>query len=129
MSRRTYDRAKSVVRATQDEDPEIRAIAEEAVKEMDKTGDVRPADDKIRAARKPSARPPAPPKYGGNRRKHLQVLEALAASLSGLAIAADEIKELDSSVTNEEASHLRADLLKSIKSLNQINNLLKERTK
>jgi hypothetical protein len=87
-----------------------------------------PPDLRRHSARTPSARPPAPPKYG-KRRKHQQVLEALATSLSGLAIAADDIKALDSSVTNEEASRLRADLLKSIKSLNRINNLLQERTK
>lgn len=73
-------------------------------------------------------RPPAPTKYG-TRRKHLQVLDALAASLSGLAIAANEITQLDSSVTAEEATRLTGDLSTSIRSLQRINNLLKERTK
>lgn len=74
------------------------------------------------------ARPPAPPKYGV-RRKHLQVLEALATSLAGIAIAVDEVTQLDSSVTAEEATRLTGDLSASIRSLNRLNNLLKERTK
>jgi len=71
---------------------------------------------------------PASPKYG-TRRKNLTVLDSLINGLGGLVIAADEIRELDDTVTNEEATRLTGDLAIAIKSLNRINNLLKERTK
>lgn len=71
---------------------------------------------------------PQPPKYGGNRRKHLQQIEALSASLSGALMAFDGVDELDDTVTSEEADVLSAGLSKQIQSLNRINKLLKERT-
>jgi len=80
MSRRTYDRAKSVVGATQDEDPEVRAIAEEAVKEMDATGKVRPAEDKVRAARKTTEKPKVETTYGEQQTAKWDRVTALAAS-------------------------------------------------
>lgn len=74
---------------------------------------------------------PQPPRYGGNRRKHLQVLDALATALAGASIAAADIEAagLDSTVTAEEATRLTGDLSTSIRSLQRINNLLKERTR
>lgn len=73
----------------------------------------KPADDS-RLSR------PQPPKYGGNRKKHAAVIDSIAVSLSGLAMAADDITDLDASVTSEEAARLADDLSKSIRSLNRI---------
>lgn len=78
---------------------------------------------------KPTRRnkPPTPTKYG-NRKKHVAVIDSIATAASGLAIAADEITSLDQSVTDGEAARLADDLSKSIRSLNRIKTLLKERT-
>lgn len=80
---------------------------------------------KVRANPKPksddsSLTRPQPPKFGGNRKKHAQILESVAISLQGLAMVADEITEFDASVTDEEAVRLADDLSKSIRSLNRI---------
>jgi len=76
----------------------------------------------------PRPRPPRPPKYGP-RRKHLQVLEAMTTALAGMTMAADEITELDSSVTREEATRLVRDLSQQVRSLDRIRTLVKERTR
>jgi len=91
-----------------------------------------PPDLKQREARKrkTSLHPDAPPapRSGGNKRKHLQQLDALVASLAGIAAAFDGVVDLDPSVTREEATRLTCDLSREIRSLNRINNLIKERT-
>jgi hypothetical protein len=95
--------------------------------------------DKVRAGAKPSAAMPAaspklakpqPPKLGGNRRKHLGILDAFAHQLSGSCIALDEIQNagLDASVTKEEAARIRGDLSDSLKSVKRIIQLLQEFT-
>jgi hypothetical protein len=88
----------------------------------------------VRKVRNTTAPPPSklampqPPRYGsGNRRKHLQVLQALTATLDGATHAADAITDLDGSVTQEEAAQLARDLSRQIQSLNRIKALLKER--
>lgn len=78
--------------------------------------------------RKPPEKPKAPPRYG-SRTKHVQVVRNIVTALEGLAVAADEITELDHTVTSEEAVHLMDDLFKATRSLNRIKTLLKERTK
>ncbi len=70
---------------------------------------------------------PQPPKYGGNRRRHLQQIEALTTSLSGALLAFDGVDDLDDTVTAEEAGVLSADLSKQIQALTRINKLLNER--
>ena len=130
ISRAQYERAREVVTATSDPDPVVAEVAKEAARQMDATGRVRPAFEKVRAAKAPGQKPPKPPMYGGNRKRHLQVIESIAASLSGLAIVADEITELDRTVTCEEATRLSGDLSKSLAALRRLNNLLsKENTK
>lgn len=135
VSRATYGRIKTVTNAAKsDPNPDVRAAAQEAADAME-TGEmtVSAAAAKVREARKPrnTEQPdsklamPQPPKYGP-RRKHKQVLESMAASLGGLAILADEIKALDSSVDKEEAARLADDLSSGIRSLNRIKQLLKE---
>ncbi len=142
MSRVTYQRAKYVMDTAQDAtvEPAAREAAQKAVADMDAgTETVTGAQRRVNRAfgdrpddslsRKPDKRPPAPPKYGGNRRKHAHQLEALATALSGAASAFEGVAVLDASVTKEEATRLTDDLSKQIRALNRINTLLKERTK
>lgn len=139
MSGSTYGRAKAVVEAAEsDPRPDVREIAKAAVREMDDTGKVTAAFNKVaevtgrtpvgrKPKQKPVERPPAPPKFG-SRRKHIEMLDAVNVGLSGYAEGLDEITELDASVTAEEAARIRGDLSKSIRSLSRINNLIKERS-
>lgn len=81
-----------------------------------------------RGTAEPPARPPAPPKFGGGRRKHLGQIEALIATLDGVVMAFDGVDGLDRSIDAGEAARLTGDLSRQIRSLNRINSLLKERT-
>jgi ParB-like chromosome segregation protein Spo0J len=73
-------------------------------------------------------RPPATSKPGPNRRKHLEMLDAWALSLAGHALILDEIQQLDTTVTPEEAQRLDTETAASIQAINRIRRLLKERT-
>jgi hypothetical protein len=76
----------------------------------------------------PNLTMPQPPKMGGNRRKHLEIIDALLVMLAGAVMALDGVDTLDNSVTTEEATRLTGGLSKQIRSLNRINQLIKERT-
>jgi len=79
--------------------------------------------DVTRAAKNP---PKAPRRKGG---QHLSMLDSITETLRvWREHSLKDITELDSSVTAEEASRLKADLSKSITVLNRINKLLLERT-
>ncbi len=67
---------------------------------------------------------PQPPKYGGNRPKHNQVIGNVIVSAQGLCIVADEIKTLDGSINSEEAASYADDLSRIIRSLKRIQQLL-----
>lgn len=146
VSRDTYRRARYVVEATDHQDDEVREAAQRAVEQMDR-GEVSVKaalaavneaaglpENTVTLTRRQPPKPkplsiPQPPKFGGNRRKHHQMLVALQSSLDGAVLAFQGVTELDSSVTAEEASRRMADLSTSIQQINRIKNLLKERTK
>ena len=67
---------------------------------------------------------PQPPKYGGNRHKHRQVLSNVIVSAQGLCIVADEIQALDGSINSEEAASYADDLSRIIRSLKRVQRLL-----
>ena len=67
---------------------------------------------------------PQPPKHGGNRPKHNQVIGNVIVSAQGLCIVADEIKTLDGSINSEEAASYADDLSRIIRSLKRIQQLL-----
>lgn len=93
-----------------------------------KEADVEAADDT--PARRPVAtieRPPAPPRYGGNRRKHADQIEAVCHALQGLVIAFEDVSELDKSVTQEEAARLMGDLSARLRAFRHLKQLLQER--
>ena len=69
---------------------------------------------------------PQPPRYGGNRPKHAQIIRNAVLSASGLCIAMDEIQTLDQSIDNEEAARLADDLSNILRSLKRIQSLLKK---
>lgn len=131
-------RARSVIKSGNDEliksvesgETSVTAAAEQ-VRGKARQEDQRQSNSKATEPKKGDPKPSEPkvPRPGPNRRKHKQVIEAMVTGLSGTAIAADDITELDQSVTAEEAARLQGDLSKSIKSFNKINTLLKERTK
>lgn len=139
ISQATYTRAKTAITAAEsDPDPEVREVAKQAVEDMDAgTVSVKAASEKVRAARNPEKkkeindnRPPAPPRYGGNRKKHLAIIESVTVALSGMTIVVDEIitSGLDKSVTAEEAERLANDLSLSLRSLNRIKQLLTQQS-
>jgi len=144
MSGAIYDRAKFVLNATTDTDlpVEVREVAQAALAEMDATGKVTPAYTRVMDAKKaagvvlpngraaPTIHPPAPPKYGGNRRKHVAILDAIVNSISGAVIALEGVEELDASVTAEEATRIRGDLSTQTAALHRIRKLIlnRERT-
>lgn len=139
MSKNTYKRAKHVVqtaRGDNDPDPEVQAVAQEVLEQMNAgVATITGAYNKVITTRQttvnkaPDLAIPQPPRMGGGRRKHLQMLQAMTTALAGIAGAAEEINGLDSSVTQEEAAQLVRDLSRQIRSLNQIKALLKERTR
>lgn len=73
-------------------------------------------------------RPPAPPKFGGNRRKHAAQLDALIVQIEGATAAFDDVTGLDQTVTTDEAARLADGLEVQLKTLRKILNLIKERT-
>lgn len=83
------------------------------------------ADGKSYPAPARDAPPPAPRNRGG-RRRHQQVLEAMTTRLSAFAAMADEIIELDGSMTRDEAAKFARDLDQQIPALDRMKNLLKK---
>ena len=70
---------------------------------------------------------PQPPKYGGNRLKHLALLNNAVNAGNGLAFGLNELQELDTSVTAEEARRLSSDLTTIVRSIKRIQNLLNKK--
>jgi len=125
MSGTTYQRARAVVVAAQDDDAPnaVREVAQEALSTMDAGGAVTTAYDKVRRAQKAAGNPPAPePKHrpdtpenrGRHQRLHHRnaekILPRLLSTINGIASAVegvdfsgcrlrvDEIAELDAGV-------------------------------
>jgi hypothetical protein len=86
---------------------------------------VRGADGKNYVAPVRDVLPPAPRKRGGGR-THRQVLEAMTASLSGIATVLDDTTNLDGSMTRDEAAKFARDLDQQIRALRRMKNLLKK---
>lgn len=134
MSPTKYFRAKSVVQAARGEKgPEVQPVAQAALADLN-AGKLRVngAYDRLRPTRQPEAAGPTlvipqPPKMGGNRRKHLQVLEAMSNSWDAHHIICGEIEEFDSSVTPADARSLSRAVAIAIKDLNRFSRMLKDR--
>lgn len=147
VSESTYKRAKTVVKATEDADPVVAEIARDQLAKLD-AGEVSytAADQAVRDVRnrkkepidftdpgvdaeasEPEVIPGLPTKVKGPRPNHLKMLTRIVVDLSGTVMALDGIEEVNDTVNAEEARRLMSDLSPSIRSLNRINKLLKER--
>lgn len=119
MSGYTYQRAKAVKEAAEDEDapPEVREVAQEALEEMDRTGKIKTAYNKVNRAKKramgaavpepprePSVKSRLPHKKADKILPHfLTTLNGIAAGLAGVdfsecVLEPYQIKELDTSI-------------------------------
>lgn len=147
VSPSTYKRAKTVVSATEDADLEVASVARDQLAKLD-AGEVSytAADQTVRDVRnrkkeaidftdpgvdaeasEPEVIPGLPTKVKGPRPNHLKMLTRIVVGLSGTVMALDGIEEVNDTVNAEEARRLMSDLSPSIRSLNRINKLLKER--
>lgn len=153
VSQGSFDRAKRIHRdgtpalreLAKDEDMPLATLARVAVKLSPSEQDAYVAQ--VRAGANPRVVAPAgsehgpridaprlavpqPPKFGGwNRRKHVAQIESLITVIEGAVTAFVGLRDLDGSVTREEASRLKADLSVQIKALADIRKLIEERTK
>lgn len=142
LSTPTYKRMKHVVTTARNEDeaPEVREAAKSVLTSMN-AGEIGAAAAYRRVRESRNGRDaqreegtvattpqPAPASRPGPKQKHSDRLERITNTLSGVQIAADEITELDDSLTKEEAARAMSDLSRQIRSLNRIKNLLKEYT-
>lgn len=125
MSGTTYQRAKAIVMAAQDDDvpEEVRMVAQEALAKMDAGGAVSSAYDKVQRAQKaaenptapePAHRPDTPENRGRHQRLHHKnaekILPRLLSAINGIAsviegvdfsgcrLQVNEISELDAGV-------------------------------
>ena len=148
VSQSTYKRNKTVVKAMEDPDPAVADVAREQLCKLDagetsssaadaavrraregKKIAVDPNDPLIDADVEPEVIPGLPTKVHGPRPNHLKVLSRVVVNLSGMVIALEDIEAINDTVNAEEALRISKDLSTSIRALNRINKLLKERTK
>jgi ParB-like chromosome segregation protein Spo0J len=140
VSRGTYQRLKTVDNATRHEDEGVRDVALEQMAKLDagETSPRRAAEvviEKRKAAEpgpsepEPEVIPGLPSKVYGRRPNHFQILNRIIVGLEGTAIVLADIEELNDTISAEKALRLTKDLSPSIRALNRINRLLKERTK
>lgn len=137
LSEPTYFRAKSVVDAAENENDPGHAEAVAVLPAMeDGTISISRAYTRVNRERKAakgevSADTARQDRAASDRRRkavdHLEMFERMVASLSGLTTVIDEIEAVTETVTPEEATRLLGDLSTSIRSLNRLRNLLKER--
>jgi len=128
MGRTNLGYAKKIVERAETGDPH----AIEARQMMDDTGKVMPAYEHMIGQRvshtERTQLPKAPPKFG-RRRKHHQVIEAVITAMQGVAMVAEDIKELDESITSDEAARFGTDLAAAWAGIRKLTPLLKERSK
>lgn len=137
ISEATYARANALVSAAEDpEDPAHEtAVASLAEAEAGKIS-ITQAYTRVLRDRKAAKGEVSPDtarqeRAASDRRRkavdHLEMFERMVASLSGLTAVVDEIETVTETVTPEEATRLLGDLSSSIRSLNRLRSLLKER--
>lgn len=124
----TYQKARMVVRSATDPDlpPEVKEIARQAMTDMDNTGVIQPAYDKVRAARDPQPKPPRTVSAV----KQRKALTNADHTLSGIAMGLDQITDagLSEEITSDEAARWVDGLVKSRRSIERLINLLRERS-
>lgn len=129
MSSSSYDRAKTVVEAADDEtaSAEDRAVAKAALTDMNATGRIVPNYDKVRQqrdARLGSKRRTTLDNAAGQRR----AIGNAVVSLSGITHVLAQIEAINPGITREEAAQWVDDLWKSRLVIERLIRRLKERT-
>jgi ParB family chromosome partitioning protein len=134
MSGTSYDRLKFVVGTATNPNitEEERANAREAIAEMDATGKIGPAYDKVRGRtdrpRVASPRPaPAKPRIDGAKQQRAAITAAIT-KMSALAYGLGQIEKIHPDITSDEAAQWVDGLSESRTVLTQLINRLRERT-
>lgn len=121
MSGTTYDRAKRVIRAKEDPDPEVRVVAEEQAQRMDETGNIRGAADSVSAVRRKDGKQPI---ARGNALKSVERFVSLIANTCAPALdlpLAQGAAEADA----ETRARWEKDLTTAIRTMTQIRRRIK----
>lgn len=107
MSGQTYDRMKHVVNTANDptKPTEVREAAKEAVQEMDATGVVKPAYDKVRAAEMGHA-PATDPRRMAKTPGSSTLLVRILSQLKGITVATEGGDFADLTITHEQSRQL-----------------------
>lgn len=129
ISPSSYERAKTVVEAANDPTatPEERAIAREAVKDMDETGLISPSFNRVKAgiAARTGARQTT---QIGSVAKQRRAISSAETALSGICHGLHQIEDLHPEITSEEAARWADSLSESRRVITTLINRLKERT-
>ena len=131
-----YGRMKTVVKATMSENPDVRAVALEAVEEMDRTGLVEPAARKVKQA-KDSAPPPGKfATWDKTTDKYKQtvgkVIQGVWDSINRLHVASPDLAKMDMEVLLDnlspaELKQMEAMVADAMKNLRTFQRHLRER--
>jgi ParB family chromosome partitioning protein len=125
----SYQKARKVVEAAADLDatPAERSAARAALAEMDATGHITPAYEKVRGLRASSLKAPVKAGIAGAAPQRKAVTAALA-NLSGISYGLSQITELHPGITSEEAAQWVDGLSEARRVLETLIKRCKERT-
>ena len=129
MSASTYERAKTVVAAAEDATlaAEDRALARQALADMNNTGNVAGNFEKVRGVR--DARLTTPRRTTvGDPIKQRYAISAAASTLTGISYGLKQITELHPDITKQEAAQWVGDLSEARRVIEVLIKRLKERT-
>lgn len=132
VSGSTYDRAKFVVdtAANPDVTEQERSNAQEALAQMDATGKVQPAYDKVRAKtdrpRIGSPRTPPPKPKIATAKQQRNAINAAVTKMSAIAYGLGQIEKIHEHITSNEAAQWVDGLAESRRTITQLISLLKE---
>lgn len=123
----TYDRAKAVVDAANDTEapPEQRAVAREALAEMNATGKVLPSFEKVRQQRDTRLGTRQRSTIGDAKKQRFAITKA-AHALSGIAMGFSQIDAIHPDITSEEAAQWVDDLSEARRAIEVLIKRLKE---
>jgi ParB-like chromosome segregation protein Spo0J len=129
ISPMSYYRAKTVVEAADDKDAaaETQDAAKAALAEMNETGNVTAAYEKVRGRRGPLATNPQKPTLSTARQQR-KAIDAAIVKLSGLGHGLKQIEVLHPDITSEEAAQWVGDLSEARLVIERLIKRLRERS-
>jgi ParB family chromosome partitioning protein len=129
VSPSTYARAKAVVEAADDvaAPAEVQEIAKTALAEMNETGNVTAAYEKVRGRRGPLATTPQKPTLTTAQQQR-KAIDAAIVKLSGLGHGLKQIEVLHPDITSEEAAQWVGDLSEARLVIERLIKRLRERS-